>query len=51
MRRALLQHYGIEVGGGVGAFAGKMWRVGCMGNTARFRNVALLLRALEELLA
>jgi alanine-glyoxylate transaminase / serine-glyoxylate transaminase / serine-pyruvate transaminase len=51
LRRRLLEHYGIEVGGGVGEFAGRMWRVGCMGNTARPRNVALLLRALEELLA
>ena len=51
LRRRLLEHYGIEVGGGVGAFAGRIWRVGCMGNTARPRNVVLLLRAIEELLA
>jgi len=50
VRGALLRHYGIEVGGGVGDFAGRMWRVGCMGHSARPRNVALLLRALEELL-
>ena len=49
-RRALLDRYGIEVGAGVGDFRGKVWRVGCMGHTARPRNVALLLRALEELL-
>ena len=50
-RRTLLDHYGIEVGGGVGEFAGKVWRVGCMGHTARPRNVTLLLGALAELLA
>ena len=50
-RRALLDHYGIEVGGGVGEFAEKVWRVGCMGHTARPRNVTLLLGALEELLS
>jgi alanine-glyoxylate transaminase/serine-glyoxylate transaminase/serine-pyruvate transaminase len=50
IRRALLQRYGIEIGGGVGAFAGKVWRIGCMGHTARMRNVALLLAALAELL-
>jgi alanine-glyoxylate transaminase/serine-glyoxylate transaminase/serine-pyruvate transaminase len=50
-RRTLLDHYGIEVGGGVGEFAGKTWRIGCMGHTARPRNVTLLLGALEELLA
>ena len=50
-RRALLERYGIEVGGGVGPYAGKSWRVGCMGHTARPQNVVLLLAALEELLA
>jgi alanine-glyoxylate transaminase/serine-glyoxylate transaminase/serine-pyruvate transaminase len=49
-RRRLLDHYGIEVGGGLGRFAGKAWRIGCMGHTARPRNVALLLGALEEVL-
>lgn len=48
-RRLLLTHYGIEVGGGLGAFAGKVWRIGCMGHTARMRNVSLLLAALEEI--
>jgi alanine-glyoxylate transaminase/serine-glyoxylate transaminase/serine-pyruvate transaminase len=47
-RRALLTRYGIEVGGGLGAFAGKVWRIGCMGHTARQRNVTLLLAALGE---
>ncbi len=49
-RRWLLDRYGIEVGGGLGPVAGKVWRVGCMGHTARMRNVTLLLGALEELL-
>ena len=39
-RRTLLDRYGIEVGGGLGEFAGKAWRIGCMGHTARPRNVA-----------
>ena len=50
-RRALLQRYGIEVGGGLGEFAGRIWRIGCMGHTARERNVALLLAAIDELSA
>jgi alanine-glyoxylate transaminase/serine-glyoxylate transaminase/serine-pyruvate transaminase len=50
LRRELLEHFGIEIGGGLGAFAGKLWRIGLMGHTARPRNVTLLLRALEELL-
>jgi alanine-glyoxylate transaminase / serine-glyoxylate transaminase / serine-pyruvate transaminase len=50
-RRRLLTDYGVEVGAGVGPFAGEAWRIGCMGHTARPRNVSLLLRALEEVLA
>lgn len=50
IRRQLLERYGIEIGGGVGAWAGKIWRIGCMGHTARMRNVTLLLGALSELL-
>ena len=51
VRGRLLERYGIEIGGGVGAYAGKVWRIGCMGHTARPRNVILLLAALEEVLA
>ena len=51
IRRELLNRYGIEIGGGLGAFAGTCWRIGCMGHTARPRNVTLLLAALDELLA
>ena len=50
VRRALLERYGIEVGGGLGDYAGKVWRIGCMGHTARPRNVTLLLGALAEIL-
>jgi alanine-glyoxylate transaminase/serine-glyoxylate transaminase/serine-pyruvate transaminase len=49
-RRALLDHYGIEIGGGVGPLAGKVWRIGCMGNVARPGNVVTLLGALGEVL-
>jgi alanine-glyoxylate transaminase / serine-glyoxylate transaminase / serine-pyruvate transaminase len=50
IRRQLLERYGIEIGGGVGPWAGKLWRIGCMGHTARLRNVTMLLGALAELL-
>ena len=50
LRRRLLVDYGIEIGGGVGEWTGRMWRIGCMGHTARPRNVTLLLGALGELL-
>jgi alanine-glyoxylate transaminase/serine-glyoxylate transaminase/serine-pyruvate transaminase len=50
VRRTLLDRYGIEIGGGLGEYAGKVWRIGCMGHTARPRNVTLLLGALGEVL-
>jgi alanine-glyoxylate transaminase/serine-glyoxylate transaminase/serine-pyruvate transaminase len=50
VRGALLQRYGIEIGAGVGVMAGRAWRIGCMGHTARPRNVELLLGALGEVL-
>jgi alanine-glyoxylate transaminase/serine-glyoxylate transaminase/serine-pyruvate transaminase len=50
VRRTLLDRYDIEIGGGVGVFAGRVWRIGCMGHTARRANVALLLAALSEIL-
>lgn len=50
IRRQLLATYGIEIGGGLGQFAGRVWRIGLMGHTARQRNVTLLLAALAEIL-
>jgi alanine-glyoxylate transaminase/serine-glyoxylate transaminase/serine-pyruvate transaminase len=49
-RRLLLQRYGIEIGAGAGQLAGQVWRIGCMGNTARARNVVTLLAALAEVM-
>ncbi len=51
VRKALLQRYGIEIGGGLGDFKGKAWRIGLMGHGSRPNNVLLVLSALEELLA
>jgi alanine-glyoxylate transaminase / serine-glyoxylate transaminase / serine-pyruvate transaminase len=50
LRKALLETYGIEVGGGLGEFAGKAWRIGLMGHSARERSVTTLVGALRELL-
>jgi len=50
VRSALLGRYGIEIGAGAGPMAGRVWRIGCMGHTARPGNVLLLLAALEEIL-
>jgi alanine-glyoxylate transaminase / serine-glyoxylate transaminase / serine-pyruvate transaminase len=51
LRKSLLETYGIEVGIGLGEFAGKAWRIGLMGHSARDRSVTTLLGALRELLA
>jgi alanine-glyoxylate transaminase / serine-glyoxylate transaminase / serine-pyruvate transaminase len=49
LRRRLLADHGIEVGGGLGTFAGKAWRVGLMGEGATHANVDRLLDAIDEL--
>jgi alanine-glyoxylate transaminase/serine-glyoxylate transaminase/serine-pyruvate transaminase len=49
-RRALRTEFGIEVGGGLGPFAGEAWRIGLMGHSARDRSVVTLLGALRALL-
>jgi alanine-glyoxylate transaminase / serine-glyoxylate transaminase / serine-pyruvate transaminase len=51
VRGDLLHRFGIEIGAGLGAFKGKVWRIGLMGYGARPANVYLLLSALEQLLA
>lgn len=50
VRGALLQDFGLEIGGGLGDFAGKVWRIGLMGHAACRRNVTLFLSALESIL-
>ena len=50
VRARLLNEFHIEIGAGLGDFAGKVWRIGLMGHTARARNVLLCLAALEAVL-
>jgi alanine-glyoxylate transaminase/serine-glyoxylate transaminase/serine-pyruvate transaminase len=47
VRRRLLTDWGIEIGGGLGPFKGKAWRIGLMGHSSRQSNVTLVLSALE----
>ena len=49
VRSRLLHEYGIEIGGGLGPVAGRVWRIGTMGHTARQRNVTTLLGALADI--
>ena len=48
LRGRLLRSYGIEVGGGLGALSGKIWRIGLMGENARPASVDRLLDALRD---
>jgi alanine-glyoxylate transaminase/serine-glyoxylate transaminase/serine-pyruvate transaminase len=50
VRARLLAEYNLEIGAGLGALAGKAWRIGLMGYTARRENIALLLKALGDVL-
>lgn len=50
VRSKLLSDYSIEIGGGLGVFAGKAWRIGLMGHSATRRNVSTLLAALGDCL-
>ena len=49
-RRQLLDVHGIEIGGGLGKLAGRIWRIGLMGENARPEIVDRLLAALRSLL-
>ena len=51
VRSALLNDHGIEVGAGLGSLAGKIWRIGLMGENAREASVDRLLSALQKELA
>jgi alanine-glyoxylate transaminase/serine-glyoxylate transaminase/serine-pyruvate transaminase len=50
IRKRLLAEFGIEIGGGLGDFKGKVWRIGLMGYGSRSNNVLLFLAALEQCL-
>lgn len=51
VRKRLLGEFGIEIGGGLGEFKGKAWRIGLMGHNSRPDVVLLFLAALEQCLA
>lgn len=49
-RKMLLEEFNIEIGGGLGDFKGKAWRIGLMGYSSTKNNVFLVLSALEAVL-
>lgn len=48
LRATLLEDYSLEIGAGLGALAGKVWRIGLMGYGSNPVNVRLCLMALEN---
>jgi len=51
IRQRLLNEFNLEIGAGLGALAGKVWRIGLMGYAANVKNVLFCLSALEATLA
>ncbi|RPJ85890.1 MAG: alanine--glyoxylate aminotransferase family protein [Acidobacteria bacterium] len=51
IRKQLLEEFAIEIGAGLGAFKGRVWRIGLMGAASTESNVMLFLAALEKCLS
>ena len=51
VRSRLLNEFNLEIGAGLGALAGKVWRIGLMGHSSRAENIFLCLSALEAVMA
>lgn len=51
VRSQLLNEYDLEIGSGLGALAGKVWRIGLMGHASNQKNVLLCLNALDNVLS
>ena len=50
VRSHLLHEFNVEIGAGLGALAGKVWRIGLMGHSSRAENIFLCLSSLETVL-
>jgi alanine-glyoxylate transaminase/serine-glyoxylate transaminase/serine-pyruvate transaminase len=50
VRKRLLNEYNIEIGGGLGPYAGKIWRIGLMGESSDANHVHMLLSALNKII-
>jgi len=50
VRNKLLNEYNIEIGAGLGDFAGKVWRIGLMGCSCTENHVNMLLAALKKIM-
>jgi alanine-glyoxylate transaminase/serine-glyoxylate transaminase/serine-pyruvate transaminase len=50
IRNRLLNEYNIEIGAGLGDFAGKVWRIGLMGESCTLNHINMLLSALKQIM-
>ena len=50
VRSRLLKEFHIEIGGGLGPLAGKIWRIGLMGETAKKESIQKLMDAFRKIL-
>ena len=50
VRKRLLEEYDIEIGGGLGDLAGRIWRIGLMGESSTKNHVNMLLSALKTII-
>jgi alanine-glyoxylate transaminase/serine-glyoxylate transaminase/serine-pyruvate transaminase len=51
VRSRLLNEFDLEIGAGLGALAGKVWRIGLMGHASNRKNVDYCLQSLQSVLA
>lgn len=50
VRNRLLNEYNIEIGAGLGEFAGKVWRIGLMGESSTINHINMVLSALKQIM-
>ena len=50
VRQRLLTEFDLEIGSGLGALAGKVWRIGLMGHGSSEKNVTFCLNSLKAVL-
>ena len=51
VRSKLLKDFNLEIGAGLGALAGKVWRIGLMGSSSNMKNIELCLTSLDTVLS
>ena len=50
VRSKLLNEYNLEIGAGLGSLAGKVWRIGLMGQSSNKKNIDYCLNSIAEVI-